>query len=498
MNKTNLDTNGEALAIVIFGITGDLTRRKLLPALYELLKAGKLMQPIYIIGFARREWSDEFLREQLRHGVVENSRSRPVETETMDALLAHAHYICSTFKDPQGYRQLHRFFDENRIQNVLFYLATPPEEYRTIAEMIGNEKINKRDHGWTRIVIEKPYGEDIESATLLEQIVHRVFSEKQVYRIDHYLGKETVQNILVFRFANAIFEPLWDRRYVDHVQITVSETVGVGTRAGYYDHAGVVRDMFQNHLLQLVTLTAMEAPVGFNADAVRDEKVKVLKALRPLKGMDALLNTFRAQYVSGTIDGKRVAGYKDEAGVPGSSLTETLLAARLHIDNWRWSGVPFFVRSGKRMPVRLTEIVIRFRQAPLSLFDWHNLAGDAPNTLVLSLQPNEGITLEFGAKSPRPINQIAAVKMEFDYQTTFGSEPPEAYERLLLDCMMGDATLFTRSDEVLGQWEFTSNILNAWRQSNARNLPVYEAGTWGPPGLDAFIQQDNRTWRNPA
>jgi glucose-6-phosphate 1-dehydrogenase len=481
-NFHDIRVNGET-AIVIFGVTGDLTRRKLIPALYELFCSQKISQPFFIIGFARRDWSDEFLRQKLRDGIIEHSRTRPVDDKIVDQLLKNAFYNHATFDDVDGYLRLGERLEELKVKNVLFYLATPPEEYSVIVERIGDTNIHHLVKGWTRIVIEKPYGHDIESAQQLEEKVHQVFTEKQIYRIDHYLGKETVQNILVFRFANAIFEPLWDRRYVDHVQITVSETVGVGTRAGYYDNAGVIRDMFQNHLLQLVTLTAMEAPVGFNAEAVRDEKVKVLRALRPMQGRDALENTFRGQYVSGMVDGKRVTGYKDETGVPSTSVTETLMAARLFIDNWRWAGVPFYIRSGKRLPARVTEIVIRFQQAPLSLFDWHNLAGEAPNTLVISLQPNEGITLEFGAKSPGQINQIAPVKMDFDYQKTFGGEPPEAYERLLLDCLLGDATLFTRADEVKAQWSFTSDIIDAWNGSQMRNLPVYESGTWGPSGL---------------
>ncbi len=488
----------DPIAFVIFGVTGDLTRRKLIPALYELYIADRLKMPLHIVGFARRDWDDEFLKKTLRDGVTEFSRSKPVNEHQLEKLLENSHYLRSSFTESDGYERLGKLLLDHNIKHVLYYLATPPESYVDIIQHLGKAKLNNFDGGWVRIIVEKPYGVDLESAQFLEEEVHRVFRERQVYRIDHYLGKETVQNILVFRYANGIFEPLWNRNYVDHVQITVAETVGVGTRGGFYETAGVIRDVFQNHLLQLLALTAMDAPVAFNADAVRDEKVKVLNALRPMAGKEVLANTYRAQYVSGTSEGKRVVGYKDENNVSPSSTTETYMAAKLYIDNWRWAGVPFYLRSGKRLPVRVTEIAIKFKQPPLSLFNWHNMAGEAPNELVLNVQPDEGITLTFGAKAPGPINQIAPVKMQFCYEDAFGGEPPEAYERLLQDSLYGDATLFTRSDEVLAAWEFTTRIIDAWKSFPVRNLPVYEAGTWGPPGADEFIGRDNRAWRTPV
>ncbi|RPI33419.1 MAG: glucose-6-phosphate dehydrogenase [Chloroflexota bacterium] len=481
-------------ALVIFGVTGDLAHRKLVPALYELMHARRLPRVFHTIGFARRDWNDETMRSVLSKGVKEISNSRPIDDEALNRLLESMHFVRSDFDDRDGYVRLRKQISDLEVENCMFYLAAPPETYQTIVESIGEVGLQALVPGWTRIVVEKPYGRDLDSARELDQIIHRVFDESQVYRIDHYLGKETVQNILVFRFANAIFDPIWNRRYVDHVQITVAETVGVGTRAGYYETAGVIRDIFQNHVLQLLSLVGMEAPVAFNADAVRDEKVKVLRALRPLKGADVLDNTFRAQYVSGTVDGKRVRGYKDETAVSQVSTTETYLAARVFIDNWRWAGVPFYLRSGKALPVRATQVIIHFKQVPLSLFDWRNLAGAAPNRLAINIQPDEGIILTFGAKAPGPINQIEPVQMSFDYVETFGGEPPEAYERLLMDVLTGDATLFTRKDEVAAAWKFIDGIIEGWLANPVRNLAVYEAGTWGPPGADDFIQRDGRSW----
>ena len=489
------DPCSEGVAIVIFGVTGDLTRRKLMPALYENAKQGRLPEPFFILGFARRPWSHEKMREVLREGVMEYGRTKPIDEEVLNRLLENSFYIESTFQDTAGYEALDQALHRLGVQNTLFYLATPPGWYSTVVENIGQTKMQTCADGWRRIVVEKPFGRDLETALLLDEKLHAVFAEDQIYRMDHYLGKETVQNILAFRFGNGIFEPLWNRNNIDHIQITMAEDDGVGTRAGYYENAGVIRDVFQNHLLQLLTLTAMEAPAVFNAKTVRDEKVKVLKSIRKITGETALENTVRAQYVSGTIDGERVKSYKDELDVDPHSLTETFMVARLFVDNWRWAGIPFYLRSGKRLPNRKTEIAIQFKQIPLSLFGQRNLAEEAPNMLVLRIQPDEGITLHLGAKAPGSVMRIEPVKMRFSYAEAFGGKPPEAYERLLLDSLMGDATLFTRSDEVEEAWRLTNGIIDAWQSQKLKNLPVYEAGTQGPHGAEEFIMDDGHVWR---
>ena len=495
MSPRSIPKSDGPIGLVIFGITGDLAHRKLVPALYQLALDGHLPEELHIIGFARRDWTDEKLRAEMRTALNDHARTKPLDKKVVDGLLARMHYVTGTFDSLDGYKQLDLLLEKLGADNRFFYLATPPQAYMTIVENLGAAKLATCPQGWTRIVVEKPYGRDLQSAKELEEAIHKVFDEDQIYRIDHYLGKETVQNILVFRFANGIFEPMWNNRYVDSVQITVSETFGVDGRAEYYDNAGVARDMLQNHILQLLTLTAMEAPVAFSADAVRDEKVKVLHSLHMLRGEEVMQSTLRAQYGAGKVDGKQIAPYTEHEGVAKNSKTETLLAIRIGVDNWRWAGVPFFIRSGKHLPRRLTEIAVQYKQVPIALFGARNMAGDAPNRLLLNLQPEEGITLTFGAKAPGSRDLIQSVKMDFSYAETFGRSTPEAYERLLLDCANGDPTLFTRSDEVLAAWAFVDEILKAWAAHPRQKLYQYTPDTWGPPEMDAFVRSHGHEWR---
>lgn len=494
----------EPCVMVIFGATGDLTHRKLLPALYSLALEHPLPAGFSVVGFARRPYSDEEFRKQVLDSINEFSRQKPVNPQVWESFASGIHYLQSNFTDPEGYDQLNTLLiklDQERgtSGNRIFYLSTPPSQYPEIIQRIGAAGLNRNRKGWTRIIIEKPFGHDLASARELNRIVGKVFKEEQVYRIDHYLGKETVQNILVFRLANGIFEPVWNRRYVDHVQITVAENLGLEGRSGYYEESGAIRDMVQNHMLQLLTLVAMEPPIAFDANSVRDEKVKVLHALQPLAGREVQTHTIRAQYGAGWVTGQQVPGYLQEKGVSPLSATETFIAMKMYIDNWRWAGVPFYLRTGKHLPKRVTEIAIQFKQAPLMIFKRTNEAQGQmePNVLTLRIQPDEGISLKFGAKVPGTDLQIRPVNMDFFYGSSFVRQQPEAYERLILDCMLGDSTLFTRSDEVEAAWMFIQGILDEWKNEPRESILTYESGTWGPQYADEFIWRDGHRWRRP-
>ena len=509
--------------MVIFGASGDLTHRKLLPALYSLTRDRLLPPRFAIIGFARRPMSDDAFREEMRKACEEFARRRPIDPELWTAFARNIFYQQGEYEEARSFAELRaRLVEVERALglpgNRVFYLATPPSSFAPVIRSLGQadlvpkpipaeapRPIGAAAMPFSRVIIEKPFGWDLETARALNREIHETLDERQIYRIDHYLGKETVQNLLVFRFANGIFEPLWNNRFVDHVQITGAETVGVEARGGYFEHAGSLRDMVQNHLMQVLSLVAMEPPVAFDADAVRDEKLKVLKALRAIPASDFDRQVVRAQYAGGSIAGKAVRGYREEPAVSPTSTTETFVALRLFIDSWRWAGVPFYLRSGKRMPKRVTELSIHFKEAPHLLF---GRRGESirPNVLSIRIQPDEGIALNFGSKVPGPSMEIAPVSMEFRYGSSFGVEPPEAYERLILDCLLGDSTLFTRADEVEASWAWVSRIHRRWAEQQAQQqgqadgqspLATYPAGSWGPDAADRLLAADGRAWRLP-
>jgi glucose-6-phosphate 1-dehydrogenase len=482
--------------MVIFGASGDLTRRKLVPALYNLLLDGLLPERFAVVGVARRELAGQEFVEDLGRGIESHSRQR-LEDARWRQIAETTSYV-STGEDPKAFERLVDHLEAIDREhgtggNRLYYLSIPPSAIPKVIEGLRGAGLNRpgADGSWARIVVEKPIGHDLASARRLNETVNAAFHERDVFRIDHYLGKETVQNLLVFRFANAIFEPLWNQKYIDHVQISVAESLGVSGRGAYYEEAGATRDMVQNHLFQLLCLTAMEPPVSLAPDAIRDEKVKVLQALRPVDPARVSESTVRGQYASGVIDGKEVPSYKEEPGVAPESRTETYVALNLHIDNWRWAGVPFYLRAGKRMNRRLTEIALRFNDVPHRLF---RNDPPMPNTLVLRIQPDEGTMLTFDVKVPGTEPRIKPVDMEFLYHEAFGQQPPEAYERLLLDALHGDSTLFIRRDEVEASWSYIDRLQDGW-VADDNPLPEYTAGTWGPAEAHVMLAQDKRTWR---
>ena len=488
--------------LVIFGASGDLTRRKLIPAVYNLFRGGMLPERFSIVGFARSEKSGDTFRDEMREGVAAFSRTGVCDDECWRRFAASLHYHVGDYGDPASYRALHDRLDAMAAErgaphNCLFYLATPPAVFRAAIDQLrraGLARPTDDDGHWSHIIVEKPFGRDLDSARALNAHIRTSFDESQIFRIDHYLGKETVQNLLVLRFANAIFEPIWNHKYVDHVQITVGETIGVEQRGAYYDQAGALRDMVQNHMMHLLALVAMEAPNAMDAAAVRDEKVKVLQALRPIPRECVSDGVVRAQYTAGTAGGRQLPDYRATEGVAPDSTTETYVALRTFVDNWRWSGVPFYLRTGKAMPVRITEIGIHFRPIPQVLFNVPPFGPMEPNVLALRIQPNDGISLQFQVKMPGAGLRIQPFQMAFGYADAFGGEPPDAYERLLLDAALGDSTLFTRTDEVEAAWAFLTPILEGCAERPVSELPAYPAGSWGPKEADDLIEADGRRW----
>jgi glucose-6-phosphate 1-dehydrogenase len=488
-------------AFVIFGASGDLTRRKLVPALYNLAVSRLLPAGFAIVGFSNGELTTEQFRASMREQTSQFSRRKPLDEAVWADFESRLHYITGTFEDPASFAKLRVKLDELDTANAtrgnrIFYLAIPPSTFTLVndnlakAGMVADPKDATR---FSRIIIEKPFGHDLASGDALNADLHRVFDEKQIFRIDHYLGKETVQNLLAFRFGNAAFEPLWNHDHVDHLQITVGEDIGVEGRGKFYEEAGTTRDIVQNHLLQLLMVTAMEPPVAFDSDAVRDEKVKVLRAVRPIVGKDVAKLTARGQYGAGNLAGEPVVAYRDEPNVSKTSSVETFVAMKLEIDNWRWAGVPIYIRAGKRLTKRTTEISVHFKRVPHALLTPKGPID--PDVLAVKIQPDDGISLKFTAKVPGPTMTLRPVNMDFRYGTTFGDASPEAYERLILDCMIGDPTLFARSDEVTAAWKIITPIHKAWAEMPPPKFPNYAAGTWGPSDAFDLLERDGRHWR---
>jgi glucose-6-phosphate 1-dehydrogenase len=487
----SLRRSPDPCALVIFGASGDLTHKKLMPALYALALRRLLPQRLAVVGVARTEGDDDGFRADMKSAVQQHARDAFRE-DVWDELAATFSYLCLDFADSGGEDKLHsllaRLDEERQLNgNSVFYLAVPPPAFPTIVEALGKRR---DERGWTRVIVEKPFGHDLASARALTKMLQEYFAEEEIFRIDHYLGKETVQNMLALRFANGIFEPIWNRQFIDHVQITVAESIGIEGRAGYYEAAGAIRDIFQNHLLQLLALTAMEPPIDFTAESVRNEKVKVLKSLHT-PGPKSVV---RGQYGRGFVEGVEVPAYREEQGVAADSMTETYVAAKLFVDNWRWADTPFYVRMGKRLARRETTIAIQFKRAPHPPFEETASEGLRPNVLLVHVQPDEGVSLAIGAKVPGQGMTIRTVHMDFLYGGAFRTGMPEAYERLILDTLLGDSTLFTRADEVEEQWLLVDAIVAAW-QRDRPGFPNYAAGTWGPPSADDLLHRDGRSWR---
>lgn len=489
--------------LVIFGATGDLTARKLLPALYNLTREGQLPPHFACVGFARRDKSDEQFRAEMYDAINKYSRVKPIDQELWQTFSQQIFYYKSEFDNAEGYKKFDSYLKDLDSKfgtkgNRIYYLSTQPSYFPAVVKNLGVSGLiydpEKTTDKWSRVVIEKPFGHDCASAIELQKSLSEHLKEEQIYRIDHYLGKETVQNLLVLRFANSIFESVWNNGHIDSVQISVSEDIGVGSRGRFFEEAGMLRDIVQNHLMQLLSLVAMEPPVNNQADSIRDEKVKVLQSIRSIPIAHLEEHVVRGQYGPGFINGEPVKGYRQEENVNENSPVETYVALQLFIDNWRWNGVPFYLRAGKRLPKRATEIAVYFKQAPGVLFNRAHLQDDA-NALVIRIQPDEGISLKINSKIPGISNSIQPVKMDFRYGSYFGATPPEAYERLICDCILGDTTLFAREDEVLSSWKLLSPILDRWQEIAPRDFPNYPAGTWGPQEADQLMLRNGRKWR---